>query len=48
MDESEAIKIRINICRALELISKSGTIHRDKKPGILLSKHGDYKLAARG
>jgi Leucine-rich repeat (LRR) protein len=47
--EPDAIKLGIDICKALELLAKNKTIHRDIKPdNILLSKHGDYKLADFG
>ncbi|MDR1642294.1 MAG: protein kinase [Clostridiales bacterium] len=47
--EDETVKIGIDICRALELLAKSGTIHRDVKPeNIFLSKHGDFKLGDFG
>jgi TPR repeat protein/serine/threonine protein kinase len=47
--EEEVVKIGIDICQALELLAKNGTIHRDVKPeNIFLSKHGDYKLGDFG
>ncbi|MDR2751213.1 MAG: serine/threonine protein kinase, partial [Clostridiales bacterium] len=49
LSEPDAIKLGIDICKALELLAKNKTIHRDIKPdNILLSKHGDYKLADFG
>jgi Leucine-rich repeat (LRR) protein/serine/threonine protein kinase len=49
LGEAEAAKVGIDICKALELLAKNKTIHRDVKPGnIMLSKHGDYKLGDFG
>jgi serine/threonine-protein kinase len=49
LEESDAIKLGVDICKALELLAKKKTIHRDIKPdNILMSKHGDYKLADFG
>ncbi|MDR1640686.1 MAG: protein kinase [Clostridiales bacterium] len=49
LGEEEAAKIGIDICHALELLARGGTIHRDIKPdNILLSKYGDYKLGDFG
>jgi serine/threonine protein kinase len=49
LSEGEAVKVGIDICRALELLAKNNTVHRDVKPdNILLSKHGDCKLGDFG
>jgi serine/threonine protein kinase len=47
--EADAAKAGIDICAALVLLAKNKTIHRDIKPAnIMVSKHGDYKLADFG
>ncbi|MDR1643934.1 MAG: leucine-rich repeat domain-containing protein, partial [Clostridiales bacterium] len=47
--EDDAIAVGADICQALELLAKNGTIHRDVKPdNILVSKHGYYKLGDFG
>ena len=44
-----AIKLGIDICKALELCQKFNIIHRDIKPeNIFVSKLGDYKLGDFG
>lgn len=49
IDEREAIKLGIDICRALEYCAKGKVIHRDIKPdNIFVSKYGDYKLGDFG
>lgn len=45
MSSDEAIKIGIDICKALEFCSKSNIIHCDVKPSnIYVTKWGGYKL----
>jgi serine/threonine protein kinase len=47
--EDDAVNVGIDICCALELLNKYGTVHRDVKPdNILVSKHGYYKLGDFG
>lgn len=49
LGEMDAIKIGIDICRALELCQKYNIIHRDIKPeNIFVSELGDYKLGDFG
>jgi serine/threonine protein kinase len=49
LDEAEVAKLGIDICKALELLAKNNTIHRDVKPdNIMMSKNGDYKLSDFG
>lgn len=49
LGEQEAIKLGIDICRALELCQKYHIIHRDIKPeNIFVSEMGDYKLGDFG
>lgn len=48
-NETEIIKLGIDICKALELCSKANVIHRDIKPeNIFVSSNGDYKLGDFG
>ena len=45
----EAIKVGIDMCRALELCRKNNIVHRDIKPeNIFCSENGDYKLGDFG
>ncbi|MDR2751090.1 MAG: serine/threonine protein kinase [Clostridiales bacterium] len=47
--EDDAIAVGIDICQALELLAKNGSVHRDVKPeNIFFSKHGSYKLGDFG
>ena len=47
--EAEVIKLGTDICTALARCEKEDFIHRDIKPeNILVSRHGDYKLADFG
>jgi internalin A len=47
--EDDAIAVGVDICRALELLDKSGSVHRDVKPeNIFISKQGRYKLGDFG
>jgi Leucine-rich repeat (LRR) protein len=49
IDEAEAAKMGIDICKALELLAKNKMIHGDIKPGSIMSpRHGDYKLGGFG
>lgn len=48
-DESETIKIGIDICTALEMCAKRRVIHRDIKPeNIFVNSFGDFKLGDFG
>ncbi|MDR1642559.1 MAG: leucine-rich repeat domain-containing protein [Clostridiales bacterium] len=47
--EDDAIAVGADICQALELLDKNGSVHRDVKPeNIFFSKHGSYKLGDFG
>lgn len=47
--ESDAIKLGIDICNALEYCAKRNVLHRDIKPeNIFVSDFGDYKLGDFG
>lgn len=49
METADIIRLGIDMCRALELCSKNGIIHRDIKPdNIFVSRSGDYKLGDFG
>ena len=49
MDETEVIRLGIELCRALEVCHRQGILHRDIKPGnILVSKDGEFKLGDFG
>ncbi len=49
LNESEVIRLGIDICRALEECKREHIIHRDIKPqNIFISKNGDYKLGDFG
>lgn len=48
-DQSEILRMGIDICRALELCEENHIIHRDIKPAnIFMSKAGHYKLGDFG
>ncbi|MFW6059408.1 MAG: protein kinase domain-containing protein [Phycisphaeraceae bacterium] len=48
-DESEALRIVIQVARALEHSHKAGFIHRDVKPkNIMITRNGEVKLADMG
>ncbi|MDR1639976.1 MAG: leucine-rich repeat domain-containing protein [Clostridiales bacterium] len=47
--EDDAIAVGADICHALELLAKNGSVHMDVKPeNIFFSKHGSYKLGDFG
>ncbi|MDR2751415.1 MAG: leucine-rich repeat domain-containing protein [Clostridiales bacterium] len=47
--EDDAVRVGIDICRALERLETRKIIHRDVKPeNIFLSEYGDYKLGDFG
>ena len=49
LDETEVIRLGIELCRALEVCHRQGILHRDIKPGnILVSKDGEFKLGDFG
>lgn len=49
IDESQVIRIGMDICKALILCKKNNIIHRDIKPAnIFVSENGDYKLGDFG
>ncbi|MDR2751416.1 MAG: protein kinase [Clostridiales bacterium] len=49
LGEEDALRVGIDICRALERLEMCKIIHRDIKPeNIFLSKYGDYKLGDFG
>ncbi len=49
LTEADAIRLGIDLCRALELCEKRNIVHRDVKPAnIFISKNGDYKLGDFG
>lgn len=49
LDESDVLKLGMDICRALEYCNQYGIIHRDIKPeNIFISPSGDYKLGDFG
>ena len=49
LNETEVIKLGIDICSALELCEKKKIIHRDIKPqNIFISSFGDFKLGDFG
>ena len=49
LDESDVLKLGIDICRALEFCNQYGIIHRDIKPeNIFIAPSGDYKLGDFG
>lgn len=48
-DETDVIKLGIDICKALEICKQNKIIHRDIKPSnIFYSPYGDYKLGDFG
>ena len=49
LDESDVIKLGIDMCKALELCGNNGIIHRDVKPeNMFMSPNGDFKLGDFG
>ena len=49
LSETEAIRLGIDICSALELLGKKNVIHRDIKPqNIFVNEFGDFKLGDFG
>ena len=49
LDESEAVRLGIDICKALEICHRKNIIHRDIKPqNIFISDNGDFKLGDFG
>lgn len=49
LEESEVIKVGMDICKALELCGRKGIVHRDIKPqNIFINEFGDYKLGDFG
>ena len=49
LDEKEAVKLGIDMCKALEVCHRKNIIHRDIKPqNIFISDNGDYKLGDFG
>lgn len=49
MNETQVVKIGIDICKALEACQKFNIVHRDIKPeNIFISKTGEYKLGDFG
>ena len=49
LTEHEALRIAVAVCKALEVASKHGMVHRDVKPeNILLGADGEVKLADLG
>ena len=49
MNETEVIKLGVDLCKALELCRRYDIIHRDIKPeNIFISANGDYKIGDFG
>lgn len=49
MEETEVIKLGVDLCKALELCRMYDIIHRDIKPeNIFISANGDYKIGDFG
>ena len=49
MNESQIIKLGIDLCTALEICRKNQIVHRDIKPeNIFINHNGDYKLGDFG
>lgn len=49
LNETEIVKLGVDICRALELCEKFNIVHRDIKPqNIFINDFGDYKLGDFG
>ena len=49
LDETEVIRLGIELCRALEVCHRQGILHRDIKPeNIMVAKDGTFKLGDFG
>ena len=49
LEESEVVRLGIDICKALEVCHRKNIIHRDIKPqNIFISDNGDFKLGDFG
>ena len=49
LEETEVIRLGMDICKALELCGRKGIVHRDIKPqNIFINEFGDYKLGDFG
>ena len=49
LDETEVIRLGIELCRALEVCHRQGILHRDIKPeNIMVAKDGSFKLGDFG
>lgn len=49
LEESEALRVALQVCRALKCAHAQGVVHRDIKPGnIFVSKEGEVKVGDFG
>jgi serine/threonine-protein kinase len=48
LGESDAVKIGVDICSALQLLAKNKTLHRNIKPRNILFSSGDFQLGDIG